>query len=134
MANYYCSSRTNYFRVKDRPAFDEWAAKYMLNIHDKADGSLCLTPGSYTDDGSFPSSYEDETGEHIQFEFPLELSRFLADGSIAVVIEVGNEKLRYLNGLAIAVDNTGQSVGVSLNEIYELAEENFGVDVTRAEY
>jgi hypothetical protein len=36
-------------------------------------------------------------------------------------MESGAEKLRFIGGLAVAVNNRGEQVGVSLEDIYERA-------------
>lgn len=45
----------------------------------------------------------------------------LVDGDVAVFLEVGAEKMRYLGGIAYAVNSQGESRTVSLEDIYEQA-------------
>ena len=40
---------------------------------------------------------------------------------MTVLMEIGNEKLRYLVGYTVAVNNKGETVSIDLNAIYELA-------------
>jgi hypothetical protein len=72
------------------------------------------------------TSYED-------FDFIGELAPHLADGYVAVVVEIGAEGLRCLNGNATAVNNQGEIKQVSLGDIYDLAK-GMGATVTQAEY
>lgn len=138
MANFYGHSRTNYFRVDPakRAAFDAWTERFSLEVHpsDIAEHPdlVCLLPGDCTDDGTFPR-YDFETDT--DFDFIETLAGFLAPGSVAVIKEVGAEKLRYLSGWAVAVDHTGKQVVVTLNDIYERAANVFpSAEITRAEY
>lgn len=133
MADYNCVSRTNYFRVKDLPAFKAWVKQRGLAMFSNEEhaGQFALAPG---DDyyGAFPSR-DSETDEEI--DFVRELSAHLEERSVAVILEAGAEKLRYINGYAIAVNARGESVQIFLDDIYQLAERQFpGEQVTRAEY
>lgn len=131
MANWYGAARTNYFKVKDEAAFKVWAEKRGCEVHDK-DGRFCLLPGDYTDDGVF-SNYDCDADEEI--DIMGELSDFLADGSIAVLMQTGAEKLCYLTGFSEAIDNEGNMVAVSIDDIYALAAKEWpGEEVTRCEY
>lgn len=131
MANYYGSARSNYFRVKDLAALKEWCAKYKIQVHEDEGraGYVALLPGDYTDDGTFPS-YDHDTEEDFRIEEKIQ--EFLAEGSVAVFMEAGAEKLRYITGHAIAVNSKGQMLTLTLNDIYEMAAK-LG-EVTRAEY
>lgn len=130
MANYYCASRTNYFRVKDRGAFDAWAGSFGLEVY-ASESVVCLLPGGYTDDGSFPSQDPDNPDEDL--DFMGKLSEFLVEGSVAILMESGAEKLRYVHGHAIAINSKGERIELGLQDIYEQAKK-LGDEVTRAEY
>jgi hypothetical protein len=54
------------------------------------------------------------------------LAGYLTSGEVAVLYEIGNEKLRYLIGTATAVHASGKRVDISLREIYTRAREAFG--------
>jgi len=134
MANYYCNSRSNYFRVKDATAFRHWAESLGIETHEKlgTTGYFAVFPARDDDTGAFPNT-NSTTEEEI--DFAGELSAHLADRSIAVILEVGAEKLHYLHGHAVAVDAQGKRVQVFLDDIYELADRTFpGRKITRAEY
>ncbi len=133
MANYYCQSRTNYFRVKDEAAFREWANKWNLEIIESVKTGVTLfglTPGD-SDCGAF-SLYDEAADE--QLDVCDEIAAHLADDSIAVVLETGAEKLRYLIGWAVAINSSGDRVEMSLADIYAEATKRFTIEPTRAEY
>lgn len=132
MANYYATSRTNTFRVKDPKAFKAWAEKIGIKVHERADASgFVLFPNDMDDCGTFPS-YDSDAEDEI--DFANQLSAHLAEGSVAVIVEAGAEKLRYVHGHAIAVDCRGRQVCVALDDIYTLATKEFGGEISRAEY
>ena len=43
--------------------------------------------------------------------------------SVAIFIDAGSEKLRYIHGCAVAINSKGESVRIMLNDIYELAKQ-----------
>jgi len=141
MANYYATARSNYFAVKDEKAFREWAEHIGLNIlepdnRDKvADGipRFGITPGDGDDSGWPAMRHNAETDDYDDIDVPGQLSEHLADDEVAVLMEVGNEKLRYVSGSAVAVNNLGKSVSLNLGGIYRTAR-RLGKNITLAEY
>ena len=142
MANYYATARSNYFAVKDETAFREWAGLLDLTIlepdpRDKvADGvpRFGIASGDCADAGGWPTSLSnDATGDFDEIEVSEQLAAHLADDEVAVLMEGGNESLRYVTGVAVAVNNKGQSVCVNLDDIYAAAG-ILGKNITRAEY
>ena len=141
MANYYATARSNYFAVKDETDFREWAARIGLNIlepthRDKvADGipRYGVTPGDGDDSGWPTLRYNAETDDYDDIDVPGQLSAHLADDEVAVLMEVGNEKLRYVSGSAVAVNNQGKFVSLNLGSIYRTAR-RLGKNLTLAEY
>jgi hypothetical protein len=142
MANYYATARSNYIAVKDESVFREWAARIGLSIlepthHDKvADGirRFGIAPGNGDDSGGWPTSiYHEDTDECEDIDVSEQLSAHLADDEVAVLMEVGNEKLRYVSGTATAVNSKGEIAHLDLDSIYELALV-LGPNITRAEY
>lgn len=132
MANYYCSSRSNYFLVKDPAKFLDWAARRGIEARQPMAGSdhFIILPNR-SDDGAFPN-YDHDADEEI--DFAAELAAHLHDNSVAVLLETGAEKLRYLHGHAIAVDARGKTVEISLDDIYAIAAQRFpGKEITRAQ-
>ena len=142
MANYYATARSNYFAVKNEDAFRQWADLLGLKIMEpthkdkEADGTrrFAITPGDHTDNGSWPDSrYDEETDELEDVDVQEQLATHLADDEVAVLIQVGSEKLRYVDGSAVALNSRGESVSIDLWYIYELAR-TLGGNLTRAEY
>ena len=133
MANWYGTARSNYFHVKDETQFLAWVDALNLDSFRDKEGRYAIAADN---DQGWPSSYyDDDLGEEFPLDLPIELSLHLADGEVAVLMEVGNEKLRYLTGYAVAVNHKGDLVSVGLDEIYKKACQAFHVDaITRAEY
>jgi hypothetical protein len=141
MANYYATSRSNYFAVKDETTFRRWATSLELKIlepahlNKSADGirRFAITPDD-GDDGGWPiSQLNQETDEYDDIDLTNQLSAHLADEEVAVLFEVGSEKLRYLTGHAVAVNSKGKTRCLYLADIYKSARK-IGSNVTRAEY
>lgn len=148
MADWYGSARSNYFRVKDVEKFRELCSRWSITFIRKTEnvngvetenpdlvGFLC--EGDF---GGLPGyRYEKGDGEdapekEYEFEdFLHELSELLAEGEVAVMVEAGAEKLRYVTGYALAVNSKGEMESVSLDLIYERAR-RLGQNITRAEY
>lgn len=129
MANWQGSARSNYFAVKDEAAFREWATKRELTVatnRDHKDLFALLANG--TDDGGWPTSAYVEPNEdndpdgYVEFDIVQEVAdSHLADGHVAVFLEVGAEKLRYVTGFAVAINNKGERKELTLGSIYDLA-------------
>ena len=141
MANYYATARSNYFAVKDETAFREWAESIGLMVFEPthttvtADGidRFAIAPGDGDECGWFCTRYDEESDEHEDVDLTKELSAHLRDGEVAILMEVGSEKLRYLCGYATAVNSVGKTVSMSLEGIYARAAK-LGTHITRAEY
>ena len=139
MADWYGSARSNYFRVKDEPAFlaalEELDQGVEAGRNDK--GQLTLLAAN-TDNGGWPSSrYNEQTDDFDDFDIAEFVVPYLADGEVAIFLEVGAEKLRYVTGSATAVDNKGGRVRLRLGDIYEAAATALGVvptSITEALY
>lgn len=61
------------------------------------------------------------------------VSRHLVDGDVAVFMEAGAEKQRYVGGSAVAVNNRGDVVSLCLDDIYDKAAD-MGQTLTQASY
>lgn len=132
MANWYGTSRTNYFRVKDFEAFKAWVANLDVEIVTDDDGLVGLLCGN---DGCWPSWYYDEQSDvDVDIDFTYELSKHLAEGEVAVLVTAGAEKHRYVTGHAAAVNHKGEELCININDIYDLIHAKWGTEVTLAEY
>lgn len=63
--------------------------------------------------------YDEQSGEEREVDLVAEISSHLADGEVAILQEVGAEKLRYLTGYSIAVNSLGQTFSVDIDDIYQ---------------
>lgn len=127
MANYEGMARTNYVKVKD---IDE------LNRRLEEVDGLKLIKGDAEDHVGFIFTNEDPSifvGDDM-VDFQDWFAPFLEDGEVCVMTEIGFEKNRYYVGYSIAFNNKGDLISVNINDIYEKAKEEFGVDPSRAEY
>lgn len=128
MANYCGVTRTNYFRVKDPVKFKE----LMLNVcadEDDVDvweekdenGNTVFGFGCY---GSILGLMPDGTDNDDDFDYDYDgfvngLSACVANDDAVIVLESGNEKLRYIVGGALVVTSKG-SIYLDINEIAQM--------------
>jgi len=135
MANYYENARTNYFTVKDEAKFNEFLCSLSgLDSYKDKEGRHAIF---FDYESGVPSSrFNETTKDYDEVDFLAELSQHLADGSIAIVMGAGAEKLRFINGYAEAINNKGERVGINISDIYDLAKQKFGKDaeITPAQY
>jgi hypothetical protein len=132
MANYYANSRSNYFRVRDKEAFKAFCETFNVEYIEDKDGRSGWC-GHDDDCGGIPGDiYNEETGDSEDIDFPLEVSKHLCDGEVAIMLEVGNEKLCYIIGYAVAINSKGERKVINLLDIYNAAKE-LGPNVTVAE-
>ena len=130
--NYIGSTRSNYFAVKDLEAYKAFLAQFgdVELIESEADqGLVGFVMGKYSDSGCLPNTKGPDNDE---CDFIAELAHHLADGEVAIVIEIGYEGARYLGGSATAVNNQGELVTINTDSIYDLAK-GLGTKITRAE-
>lgn len=137
MANYTGSARSNYFRARDEAAFLAWVETLpgVVAGRDDEDLSRFVLLVEDGDDGGWPSSRYDNEGEDEEIDLHEELAGYLAKGEVAVLQEVGAEKLRYLVGYAVAVNHRGERLAVSIDDIYEkVRAAGWGPDISTATY
>ena len=138
MANFYGTARTNYFEVKDLEAFEEAMGRLpdLEIIHNDGLVGLMVNDG---DSGCFPSfTYDEDNAEFDEQEIDIAeyVAEHLADGAVAIFIQAGAEKLRYVSGYAEAINNKFQRKALSLDNIYDMAAglTTSAKAITRAEY
>lgn len=143
MANYYATTRSNYFRVKDTAAFEAWCADNSLeHWTDTKDGDTYHAISADTgDSGGWPSQrYEEDddgAGDYVDINFDAELADFLDPRDVAILLEVGSEKLRYLVGVAVAIHPDGRTHHLNIGSIYDEARKAFkddAIQITDAMY
>jgi diaminopimelate decarboxylase len=137
MANYYASARTNYFAVTDLEAFKadiESKTSSVQVVSQEKDGlTLVGLLGCDDDGGGFPFEYEDEDGEYVELDWAEIFKAHLEEGWVAIIMESGAEKLRYIAGYAVAYNSKGETVSLNLDDIYGLAK-SLGSNITEATY
>jgi hypothetical protein len=157
MANYQAVGRSNYYRVKDPAAFARFCERWDVVLIEKGSHEKELPAdglyGWYCEFG-VPSStregWDDEEEEEEEVEamtteadppseepdFQLELAEQLAPGEIAVVVEAGHERARYVSGWGWAVDHEGETVGLDMQtELYARVKQRWpDAAVTDASY
>ena len=116
MANYGCAIRTNYFHVKDEEKFRELMGRAYGSedsIHLWADkdseGKTVFAFGVYGGIGGVRNVQEDEDDldETAYDDFIDGLQECVADDDAIIVMESGNEKLRYVVGSATVITSKG---------------------------
>jgi len=116
MANYYGTGRTNFFKVNDTAAFKAEMSKYEVEVIEEDELVALL---GLSEEG-MPWEYFDEDIKNFeQIEWDEVLAKHLADDWVCVVQEVGNEKMRYVRGFAMAFNNKREVKTISLDDIYQ---------------
>ncbi|MCY1718571.1 hypothetical protein OVA26_16665 [Microbacterium sp. SL62] len=152
MSNFIASARTNRFRVRDIDALKADLATYGVEaatfddvnrgaefvLVDESEQYLAGSVSLYSF-GAWPSfdedgiamrlDLDDETPVPDKFESLHALvASHLVDGEVAIFIEVGAEKMRYLGGVALAVNAAGETRRVDLDDIHGLAQQLTAAD------
>lgn len=143
MANFHGVARSNYvYWHKDK--LNALSTLFDITVvHDDLDRAAILsndengTPSVFAEDLDFvqeqalaalfldPDDFEDQ----IEFLDVVHLAFAKNPRHTFVWMEIGNEKMRYLHGMAIAIDETGEILDfINLRDIYTTP------DMTRAEY
>ena len=145
MANWYGTSRSNYFKVKDADAFVADMAKYGIDHTSADDGTTFAVFGG--DEGYWPSEVwggesifcDEKWSEHfdaVQFDIIEVIMPHLRDNEVCVLQSAGAEKLRYVTGTAQAFTNK-KIISIDIDDIYALAAKKFKVpvaDISLAQY
>lgn len=111
MANYTCAIRTNYFRVKDEDAFRNLMGRVcgdddQVELWEETDkdGTHRFGFGCYGGiTGVVSADYDpdaDDDDDTNYYRFIDELQACVAEDDAIIILETGNEKLRYLVGTA----------------------------------
>lgn len=106
MANYCCAIRTNYFRVKDPEKFRDFISRVYgcedsVELWEETDkyGNKVFGFGCYGGIGGLRGD-DDEYDDSCYDDFIDGLKEHVADDDAIIILECGNEKLRYLVGCA----------------------------------
>ncbi len=138
MANYVGQARSNCFRVRDEEAFLAWVDTLpgVVAQRENRDRELFVLLVEDADGGGWPNwRYHEDIEDEEELDLHAELAEHLTEGEVAILQEIGAEKLRYLVGYAIAVNHKGETLSVSIDEIYQMVQEaGWGDEVSTATY
>jgi len=118
MSSFEAIGMTNYFRVRDLPEFIDALGDYPAVVFKNSEDPslISLSAECYDDQG-----WHDTTRDGQKFSIFATVAKHLEDGEVAVFMQVGGDRLRYLGGKAIAVNSAGKRTTVDLSDIYEKA-------------
>lgn len=117
MSTYTPLARTNYVSVADSEALREAVSLYDLEIVVQSPTSPKIALLGYN---GWPTTHPAGDGDG-EVDLLGLIATHLDPGEVLVVIEVGHEKMRYLNGWASAINAAGERVEITLDSIYEMA-------------
>lgn len=113
MANYECVTRSNYFRVKDPEAFRKFMSRVYgsnkVNLWEQKDKEdrLVFGFGLFGGIGGYASEEtadDDDLEEYTDYDLFLDgLQQHVAADDAVIIVEGGNETLRYIIGSAVVV-------------------------------
>lgn len=121
MADYYAKTRSNYFKVKSPKAFGHFCTIFGLEQIQKeysGGNNPKDTLYGFLGDDAIPNGFCTADGDFVETDFIQRLAAQLQKGEVAIVMEVGSEKHRYLVGWAIAVNSEGKNESIYLEQIY----------------
>lgn len=126
MANWYGTSRSNYVRVKDVDAALASLEPYNDARKHPTHPDFIMISGE--DDGAFNTlNYEDDT----ELDWSEWAKEHLCEGQVLILMEAGAEKLRYVSGWAAAYSWTGESLTISLEDIYKRIQDEWALDMSQ---
>lgn len=152
MANYEGYARSSYFKVKDPDAFKQLCRRWNLTAIEKEFPEHGLLHGFMEEDGNglpddrISDAYIDEVlpledqeealrrNDEADYDFLGELAEHLEPGWVAVLEEVGHEKLRYLNAYTRAVNSKGETRELGMAQAFQPLTAELGEFVTEALY
>ena len=118
MANYECTARSNYVKIKPEltEEFEKFCGELGWEIQSgKEPDTLCLL----NHDGGIPTYRQfNEDGDFLDDEVEVlfgEYSRFLRKDQILHITEQGYEKMRYLNGYGVWIRPDGKYSEVNIH-------------------
>lgn len=109
MANYCCTTRSNYFHVNDIESFKEmmshvYGCEDDVELWEEKDenGNPIFGFGVYG--GISGLRYSDDDDDDLSYDsFVTMLQKFVSDDDAIIILESGNEKLRYIVGSALII-------------------------------
>lgn len=128
MANWNGIARTNYVKVKDFDALTNFIDGLPIEMqpHPKAVNFVSFSPAD-NDTGDFDHYYADDDGNEECWDWP-QIAEHFVEGQVLIVMTVGHEKSHYLTGYASAITWDGRVTDINIDDIYEKAVREFGVE------
>ena len=117
MADFLATSRSNYVIVKNVDAAIESLKNYDIPIHRHPTNSYAIMLAGGGDNGTFSSSYVDESGDEIHLDLAKWAATHLVEGQVLVLVSVGAEKLDYVSAWAEAYTWKGEAITVNLLDV-----------------
>ena len=129
MADFLATSRSNYVIVKNVDAAIKSLKPYDIPIrHHPKNKNAIMLAGCHAN-GTFNSSYVDESGDEIYLDLAEWASTNLADNQVLVLVSAGAEKLRYISAWAEAYTWKGEVITVDLlDTLFSKICENLDID------
>ena len=119
MANYCCTIRTNYFHVKDEEKFRalmdrSYGCEDSIELWKERDanGNTVFGFGVYGGISGLRSAGADEDDDYDESsydEFLDGLQECVADDDAIIILEAGNEKMRYIVGSATIITSSNRA-------------------------
>lgn len=136
MADWYGTARSNYFKVRDNKAFEVFMQNLssMTAEHNDVDNTWWIRTDDYGNGGFDWTVYDENFEPDDSVNAMDEFASHLQEGEVAIFLEAGAEKLRYITGNALSIAWTGEITEISLDDIYKLVVKKYGVEPCRAEY
>jgi hypothetical protein len=132
MANYYASARSNYFRVKDIEAFKaDCPVEIEVETHGNGKDYCYILFEEGIEEWVYPKDNDPQ-----EIDWAALFANHLEEDSVAIFMEAGACKLRYICGYAYAYNSKGEKLRITLDDIYHLVAREWSPDleVTNAEY
>lgn len=131
MANYCCTIRTNYFHVKDDDAFRAlmnrvYGCEDSVELWEEKDkdGRTVFGFGTYGGISGLRDADDDDTDDNSSYDnFIDKLQASVADDDAIIILEAGNEKMRYVIGSATIITSSSYKYMDITNLAAELAAE-----------
>ena len=118
--------RSNYFAVHDAAAFEAFCERHDLEpITENSEPARrgFLSPRDVMFSPDLEDDFDGEAEETgTEGDWLHELAKHIAGDDVAVVMQIGSDKMRFLTGHAWAVNGQGQTQELDLDEIYNRAD------------
>jgi hypothetical protein len=145
MATYFGAGRSNYVRLKAEKTEEFMSlcrkAGAEVIVEDSGEEVLYGLLSEQESGGLgyvlYPEGKENQdlAGEMVEEKEVLDkLASCMQDREVLIWMHIGNEKMRYLNGFAYAVNNKGESQIMTLHDIYDKVHLLSDKETTLCEY